>query len=273
MRKEEQMGIGDGDITRSERLTGSSGRQYHIACAPGDLASFILVCGDPDRVKAAEPLLDSVRFRASHREFTTITGEYHGIPVSVISSGIGCDNIEIVVIEAAQCVARPTFIRIGSCGGIQTECGAGDLVITEIAVRRENTSLFYVDEYHVPRADHEVLNALVTAAQELNYKFHVGATCSTSSFYAGQGSEIEGFPVHKSASIKKLVEEGVLNFEMEMSTLFTLADISTLGIRAGGVCAVYDNRARGEFIAAGEKPLAQERCIRTGLRAVEILSA
>lgn len=266
------MGEDDGDFTDSEGVADSSSRQYHIACAPGDLAPYILICGNPDRVKKAEPLLDSIRFRSSNREFSTITGEYHGIPVSVISSGIGCDNIEIVVIEASQCVNRPTFIRIGSCGGIQPECAVGDLVITETAVRRENTSLFYVDEYHVPRSDHEVLNALIKAARELNFKYHVGATCSTSSFYAGQGNEIAGFPAHKSASIEDLIIEGVLNFEMEMSTLFTLADISTLGLRAGGVCAVYDNHGRGEFITAGEKSIAQERCIKTGLRAVKILA-
>ena len=260
------------EIVGTERLADGGGRQYHIGCAPGDLASFILIGGDPDRVALAEKLFDNVRIRRRHREFATITGEYRGVEVSMMSSGIGCDNIEIAVIEASQCVERPVFIRVGSCGALQPQCAVGDLVITESCVRSEDTSLNYAPPDHVPKADVAVLSALKQAASELGCRFHIGVTCSTSSFYGGQGRRIEGFPIRKPNLLDGLRKQGVLNFEMEMSTLFTLAEISTLGLRAGGVCAVFANRATGEFISQGEMEIAQESCLKVGLTAVEILS-
>ncbi|HUX05810.1 MAG TPA: nucleoside phosphorylase [Acidobacteriota bacterium] len=261
-----------GGIVGSERVADGDGRQYHIDCTPGDLARFILIGGDPDRVALAERLFDNVRIRRRHREFTTITGEYRGTEVSMMSSGIGCDNIEIVVIEASQCVERPVFIRVGSCGALQPLCAVGDLVISESCVRREDTSLNYAPPDHVPKADVGVLGALKRAASELSCGFHVGVTCSTSSFYGGQGRLIEGFPTRHPGVLDELRGKGVLNFEMEMSTLFTLAEISTLGLRAGGVCAVFANRTTGEFISRENMEIAQERCLRVGLRAVEILA-
>jgi len=262
-----------GDIAGSERVADAGGRQYHIDCAPGDLAPYILVCGDPERAEVAAGLLDDVRLRRRHREFATVTGLYRGVPVSAVSSGIGCDNTEIVVVEAAQCVERPVFIRVGSCGAIQPECAVGDLVISDRAIRRENTSLNYAADDHRPRSDPGVLAALVEAADDLGYRRHVGTTCSTSSFYAGQGRRIDGFPIRYPSLVEELREAGVLNFEMEMSTLFTLADISTLGLRAGGLCAVFANRATGEFISSDQMPEAQERALRVALRAVEILAS
>lgn len=262
-----------GEITDAERVADAGGRHYHIDCAPGDLAPYILLGGDPERVTAAEALFDSIRLRRAHREFVTITGLFKGLEVSMMSTGIGCDNTEIAVIEAAQCVARPVFIRVGSCGALQPDCAVGDLVISDRAVRRENTSLNYVEEDHVPRPHPEVLSALIRAAEALGYAFHVGATCSTSSFYAGQGRQIDGFPIREPGVLDQLREEGVLNFEMEMSTLFTLAEISTLGLRAGGVCAVFANRATGGFISKAEMASAQERCLKVGLAAAEIIAS
>ncbi len=260
------------DIIGTERVVDAGGRQYHIDCAPGDLAPFILVGGSPERVEAAEVLLESVRLRRRHREFATITGEYRGVPVSVMSSGIGCDNTEILVIEASQCVDRPTFIRVGSCGALRPEIAIGDLVISDKVIRRENTSLNYVTEDHLPRSDPEVLAVLRQAAEEMGYSYHVGTTCTTSSFYAGQGRQIEGFPALNTGILEELRVEGVLNFEMEMSILFTLAEISTLRLRAGGICTVFANRALNQFIPVEKMGEAQEHCLLTGLRAVRILS-
>jgi uridine phosphorylase len=262
----------DEEIIGTESVADSGGRQYHIDCAPGDLARFILIGGDPARVDLGAKLLDSVRLRRRHREFATVTGEYRGVEVSILSSGIGCDNIEIAVIEASQCVERPIFIRVGSCGALQPCIAVGDLVISERCVRREDTSLNYVAEDHIPRSDPGLLTALEKAADELGFRYHIGTTCSTSSFYAGQGRLIEGFPIRFPNLLDDLRARGVLNFEMEMSTLFTLAEISTRGLRAGGVCAVFANRATGEFIKNQEMATAQERCLQVALEAVLTLA-
>ena len=264
--------VGGENITGSERVADAGGRQYHIGCAPGELARYILLAGDPDRVRSAEGMLRDVSLRRAHREFATITGLYEDTTVSLMSTGIGCDNTEIAVVEAAQCVERPTFIRVGSSGALQPHCHVGDLVISDRAVRRENTSLNYVAEDHVPRPHPDVLEALVRAAEILGYPFHVGATCSTSSFYAGQGRQIEGFPILDPGALDRLRDDGVLNFEMEMSTLFTISEVSTRGLRAGGVCAVFANRATGKFATRLEMAAAQERCLLAGLKAAQLLN-
>ena len=194
--------VGGEDITGSERVADAGGRQYHIDCAPGELARFILLVGDPDRVRAAEGMLRDVSLRRLHREFATITGLFEDTTVSLMSTGIGCDNTEIAVIEASQCVEQPTFIRVGSSGALQPHCHVGDLVISDRAVRRENTSLNYVGEDHVPRPHPDVLEALINAAESFGYHFHVGATCSTSSFYAGQGTADRGLPHPRSRSAR-----------------------------------------------------------------------
>ena len=102
-------------------------RQYHIDLGPGELADYILLPGDPDRTPRIAALLDHVELERRHREFASVTGRYKGERVSVVSTGIGTDNVEIVVAEILAIVERPTFIRVGSCGALQEEIGLGDL--------------------------------------------------------------------------------------------------------------------------------------------------
>ena len=92
------------------------GRYYHINCAPGDLAPYILTCGDPDRARRLARSFDRVEVKRRNREFLTYTGSYHGIRVSVLATGIGAAASAIAIVEAAQCVAPATFIRLGSTG-------------------------------------------------------------------------------------------------------------------------------------------------------------
>jgi len=246
-------------------------KQYHIACGPGDLARYILLCGDPERARKTKMFFEKMHFEAQHREFITFTGVYQGVPVSVMSTGIGCDNTEIAVIEACQCVERPIFIRIGSCGALQEFINLGDLIVTTEALRRENTSSFYASAKVKAVSDEGIRQALVSAAKILRFPYHVGKTCSTSSFYGGQGREIPGFPILDKKIVKKLRGEKVLNFEMESSLLFILAKISTLNIRAATICAVYADRIKETFIAKKEMVKAEKRCILAGLKAVKIL--
>jgi uridine phosphorylase len=255
----------------------STGAQYHIAVSPGDLAPYILLCGDPERAERIVSRFDSgsILLTKRHREFVTLTGTYQGLPVSVIGTGIGPDNTEIAVIEASLCVEQPTFIRVGSCGAIQPSISIGDLVITREALPRENTSSFYLPAGTRVHADPVVVGILEKAAEELEYTYHVGTTCSTSSFYGGQGREVPGFPLQEASKrekvFPKLIGEGVLNFDMEASALLTLATVSTLGLRAGAICAVYAQRERGTGFDSTLLMEAENRCVQVGLRAIQLL--
>ena len=96
-------------------------RQYHIGLGPGELAEYILLPGDPDRTARIASRFESVEREHRHREFASVTGRYRGERVSVVSTGIGTDNVEIVVAEILAITERPTFIRVGSCGALQPE--------------------------------------------------------------------------------------------------------------------------------------------------------
>ncbi len=255
----------------AEVVKDAEGRQYHIGVAPGELAPYILLCGDPARAERVAGLFDSVRVERRNREYVTFTGEWQGGELSVMATGIGCDNTEIAVIELAQCADRPTLLRIGSCGGLQSECAVGQLVVSTGGVRLENTSTFFVPEGHAAVAHHEVVLAMIEACERKGFEYHVGLTATASGFYGAQGREVPGFPPRFANLDEQLGATGVKNLEMESSTLFTLAGMG--GMRAGTVCAIYANRLRNEFIETGAKHDAEGRCIETGLEAVRVLRA
>jgi len=255
----------------SELSMNKEGRYYHIDCGKGDLARYILTCGDPERVKKIADLFDEINIERKHREFVTFTGKYKNIPLSVMATGIGADNTAIAVVESAQCVNNATYIRLGSTGAIQDNIELGDLIITKRALRYESVTLNYAPANIEAVASSEVLEALEKAAKELGYRYQVGTTCTASDFYAGQSRIMPGFPVQNPNLVKYLKLKGVKNFEMEMSTYFILAQVSSYPLRAGGVCAVYANRSKNTVISTKGLIKAEMKCIKTGLKAVEIL--
>lgn len=227
--------------------------QYHLELGPGDVQGPVLLPGDPERVPKIAGVWDDGGERvARHREYHTMCGTYDGAPVTCTSTGIGSPSATIALEELAR-IGADTFLRVGSCGAIQPEAEVGDLVITTGAVRQEGTSDEYVRPDYPANADCEVVTALVTACEELGYDYHTGVTCSTDSFYAGQGRP--GFDGFEAAGAEAMVEElreaGVINFEMEAAALLTVA--SLYGLRAGAVCTVYANRVTGEFRTEGER--------------------
>ncbi|WP_254841213.1 nucleoside phosphorylase [Natronomonas marina] len=230
--------------------------QYHVELSEGDVEGPVLLPGDPDRVEVIADCWDEFEERARHREYRTLAGTYDGEPLAVTSTGIGSPSTAIAVEELAR-VGAGTFLRVGSCGAIQEEAAVGDLVITTAAVRQKGTSDEYVREDYPAAADDEVVTALVTAAERLGHDYHLGVTCSTDSFYAGQSRDgFEGFRAAGAEErIAELQEAGVVNFEMEASAILTLA--SLYGLRAGAVCTVYANRVTGEFRTEGEAKAAE----------------
>jgi uridine phosphorylase len=250
------------------------GRFYHLDCAPGELAPYILTCGDPDRARTIARRLTRVDMRRQNREFLTYTGVYQDIPVSVMATGIGAPASAIAIVEAANCVAPVTFIRLGTCGALQGYIGVGDLVITESAWCGENTSASYIPGGIVPRAAPEIVAALREAAENVGAPYHAGLTCTTADFYAGQGRAAPGFPAPDPEYLQALTASGVLNLEMEMSVYLALAAVSSYPIRAGGACLVLNNRVTGQGLpGAAARRRADRRLIDAGLRALTILAA
>ncbi len=239
----------------ADRPQTKEGYQYHIACRPGDVARYVLLPGDPERVPKISSLWDKAREIAFHREYRTHTGKYKEVPISVTSTGIGGPSTAIAIEELAA-IGADTFIRVGSTGAIQPGMEIGDLIIAKAAVRLEGTSKQYVRVEYPAVADIEVTLALIEAAETLGMRYHLGITASTDSFYLGQGRPgLNGyFPSFAKHIMDDLRQARVTNFEMETATLFTLANI--YGLRAGSVCAVFANRVTNEFGKAGEKEAA-----------------
>ena len=254
----------------AEIVATASGQQYHIGCGPGDVAPYILLCGDPARAHRTATYFEEAREPKTYREYVTITGTYHGIPISVMATGIGTDNTEIAFVELHQIVKNPTMIRIGTSGGLKRGMGLGDLVISSGAVRMENTSTAFVVEGYPAVAHYECVVALLEAAAQKKFPHHVGLTASTSGFYGAQGRRVPGFPPRDPEIPAKLDAMNVLNFEMEASCLFTLGALT--GIRTGAVCAAINNRHLNVFIDSDGLARAEQNTIETGLAAIEILS-
>lgn len=259
------------EFQSAEIVQTAEGRQYHIGCTAADLAPFILLCGDPARTHKVASRFDSQRAPIVHRDYTTITGVYKGIPVSVMATGMGPDNTEIAIVELAQLIKHPTLIRIGSCGAIRQGIELGDLIISTGAVRLENTTSFYVCDGFPAVPHHEGVLALIEGAKRAGHKFHLGITATAPGFYSPQARKVPGFPVRYPELPAELERMGVANFEMEASALFTLGGLA--GARTACVCAVYANRHLNTFIDETTMQLAESRCIDTGLAAIEAWSA
>lgn len=222
------------------------GLQYHIRCRPGDVAPYVLLPGDPDRVPIISSLWDERREVARHREYVTHTGVYRGAPISSTSTGIGGPAASIALEELLR-VGAHTFIRVGTTGALQREINVGDLVIATGAVRLDGASEEYVMKEYPAAAHYEVVLALIEAAEELGVRYHVGVVASTDTFYTGQARP--GFKGYMPSWPRDLMGDlqaaRVLSFEMEAASIFTLSSI--YGARAGAVLAVLANRVTDEF--------------------------
>ena len=197
--------------------------------------------GDPKRcVKIAQYFDDPVLI-ADNREYITYTGTLDGVKVSVTSTGIGGPSASIAMEELCRCGAD-TFVRIGTCGGMQTEVKSCDVVIATGAIRMEGTSKEYAPIEYPAVADLEVTNALVSAAKTKGFPYHAGVVECKDAFY-GQ-HEPEKMPVGYELLSKweawKMM--GCLASEMESAALFIAA--GKLRVRAGSCFLVVANQER-----------------------------
>ena len=237
---------------------------FHLGLDTADLegATLAIVPGDPERVARIAALMDEPVALAAHREFTSWLGRLDGIPVVVCSTGIGGPSTSIAVEEFAQLGVR-TFLRVGTTGGIQPGVDPGNIIVTTAAVRLDGASLHFAPMEFPAVADFECVSALVSAARDSGAVVHVGVTASSDTFYPGQerydtttGRVVERFR----GSLDEWQSMGVLNYEMESATLFTMCASS--GWRAGCVAGVLVNRTQQEtpdaqVVAAAESGVVE----------------
>lgn len=243
-------------------------KQYHIDCKMGDIGKFVLLTGDPKRCKDIAKYLDNAKLIADNREFVTYTGYLLGEKVSVMSTGIGGPSAAICLEEAAN-LGADTFIRIGTCGGMDIEVNSGDLVIAQATVRQEGTSLQYVPIEFPAIANLDIVLTLRESAKELKYKFHLGIIQSKDSFY-GQHSP-EKMPVsyellNKWSAWKKV---GVLASEMECASLFCVA--SCRKVRIGAILLCVWNQEKQKAGLENEEVFNTKNAIETAILAMKKL--
>ncbi len=279
---------------KTELIINPDGSIFHLHLLPGDIAEKIIIVGDPGRVDMLASLLTDIRVKKENREFRTITGSYEGNEITVISSGIGTDNIDILINELDALVNIDlktgevmedliplTFIRLGTCGTLRADIPVGSLVLTETAVGFDGLLHFYEGyDWILDTALSTVLAEYlewpdtlsypyaVNASRELaglfqNEKFLRGITISAPGFYAPQGRRLrlETFDNEINTKLAEFSFLGrtISNYEMESSALYGLSAL--LGHKALTICAVIANRATGEFVD-DYKPVINDLAVR-----------
>lgn len=243
-------------------------RQYHIQVANGEVGKYVIMPGDPKRCEKIAKYFDNPVFVADNREFVTYTGTLCGIPVSVTSTGIGGASASIAIEELCRCGAD-TFIRIGTCGGMQPEVESGSVVIATGAVRMEGTSKEYAPIEYPAVPDFGVTTALVDSAKKLGCRAHVGVVQCKDAFYGQHEPELmpAGYELSQKWEAWKMM--GCLASEMESAALFIAA--GKLHVRAGSCFLVVANQEREKL--GLENPVVHDTdmAIRVAVGAIENL--
>lgn len=213
--------------------------QYHIHLRKGDVGRYVLLPGDPGRCEQIAAYLDNSRLVACNREYRTYTGTLLGEKVSVMSTGIGGPSTAIGVEELVK-VGADTFIRVGTCGGMNSQVRSGDLVIASGAIRAEGTSKEYLPIEFPAVSHHQVLFALEEAALKEKMPHHIGVVQCKDSFYGQHEPDLQPIEDDLKRNWKAWLRGGCLASEMESATLFILGSVR--GVRTGTVLLVCANK-------------------------------
>ncbi len=243
-------------------------KEFHIHCRKGDVGRYVILPGDPGRCGPIAALFENAAHIAQNREFNVYTGMLAGEKVSVCSTGIGGPSAAIAM-EELHHIGADTFIRVGTCGGIDLDVRSGDIVVATGAVRYEHTSLEYAPVEFPAVADLAVTNALCQASQALGNRTHAGIVQCKDSFY-GQHSP-EKSPVadellSKWETWKKL---GVKASEMESAALFVVA--SALRCRCGACFHVIWNQEREKAGLDQDMSEDTSMAVRVAVEALKLL--
>ena len=261
-------------IGASELIINSDGSVFHLHLKPQELADTVILVGDPGRVELVSSYFDQVSVRKASREFVSATGTYKGCPMTVLSTGIGCDNLDIVMTELDALVnidfsSRQVkenlrslrILRIGTSGAIQPDIPVGAYVLSHISVGADGLLNWYANRDEVSYKEMEEAFVSFTGwnrhlpspyfvrnSQELVELFAdstvKGVTISASGFYGPQGRVLR-IPLAMPDMMEKFEQfrfgdYRVTNFEMEGSALAGLA--TKLGHRAATLCCIIANR-------------------------------
>lgn len=263
----------------SELVLNKEDKVYHLGLSPDQIADTVILVGDQDRVAFVSSFFDEIDTRVQHREFVTHTGTYRGKRISVLSTGIGTDNIDIVINELDALVnidlitrtetkapRQLNLIRIGTCGLLQADIDLHSYVISAYAYGLDNVAHFYKlsfsdEELQLCAALNQHLDLpenirpyLTAASEKLVARLHSnqtvkGITVTSSGFYGPQGRQLR-LKTHTTALNEHLTDfthplGRVTNFEMESSALFALG--RALGHDCATICLGVANRPKMEF--------------------------
>jgi uridine phosphorylase len=216
-------------------------RQYHIQVAKGEVGRYVILPGDPKRCAKIAKYFDDPVLIADSREYVTYTGTLDGVKVSVTSTGIGGPSASIALEELVKCGAD-TFLRVGTCGGMQLDVMSGDIVIAQGAIRMEGTSKEYAPIEFPAVANLDVLNAMIDGARAVNAPYHVGVVECKDAFYGQHNPEIMPVSYELLNKWEAWIRMGCLASEMESAALFTVG--SFLRVRVGSLFLVVANQER-----------------------------
>ena len=247
-----------------------NGIQYHLQIKMGDVGRYVILPGDPKRCEKIAAFFDSPKLVADSREFVTYTGYLDGERVSVTSTGIGGPSASIAMEELVKAGAD-TFVRVGTCGGMDIDVKSGDLVIATGAIRNEGTSREYAPIEFPAVADIDVVNALIAAAKESGHDWHKGIVQCKDSFYGQHEPEIMPVSYELENKWQAWLRLGCKASEMESAALFVVADY--LKVRCGSVFLVVANQEREKAGLYNPVEHDTEAAIRAGIGALRKLIA
>ena len=220
-----------------------SGKQYHTGVGPEDIGKYVILPGDPKRCAKIAAHFDNPVLVADSREYVTYTGTLDGVKVSVTSTGIGGPSASIAIEELSKCGAH-TFVRVGTCGGMQDFVQSGDVVIANGAIRMEGTSREFAPIEYPAVADVYVTNALMESAKEQGIPFHVGVAQCKDNFFGQHEPEVMPVSYELENKWQAWVRMGCLASEMESAALFIAG--SFLRVRVGSCFLVVANQERAK---------------------------
>lgn len=248
--------------------TEGSGKQYHIGVGPEDIGEYVILPGDPQRVPKIAAYFDGAKKVGESREFVTYTGYLNGVKVSCTSTGVGGPSASIALEELVACGAK-TFIRVGTCGGMQKEIIGGDIVVASGAIRAEGTTKEYAPIEFPAVPNVKVAAALTFACEDLGFKHHVGVVQCKDSFYGQHRPET--LPNHDELLRKwdAWIRLDCKASEMESAALFIVGQY--LKVRVGSCFLVVANQERAAAGLDNPQVHDTDKAIQVAIRAIKYL--
>ncbi len=245
-------------------------KMYHIGLTKSDLegAKYAILPGDPKRVEVIAKHLNNNKNLGMNREYASYLGDIDGEKVLVISTGMGGPSTAICVEELKE-LGIEYLIRVGTCGGMQLDVEAGDIVIANAAIRKEGTSKEYVPVEYPAVSTLEVTNALVSACEKLNNRYHVGVVHCKDSFYGQHDPERMPVSYELEQEWEAWIKAGALASEMETAALFITA--STLKMKAGAVLLAVWNQEREKEGLDNKTDFDTTKEIKVAIEAIKLL--